>query len=213
MSFNERDDVTISIDLDEFKKAFTKIVDDVATGVITSRKLNTAADVKEYLASFGDAAPDLRKKGQYTAADVTQGSPQPSATPLPVEPSARKPRQSRSVIPSTIKCGLANPRISDVFTELKRLRVANFPNATAVMLRTFLEMCVSHYIDKTKKTGELLAPHKKKGKPADWYPSLRQQLEFLLTLDAVDFPISPLGRKSMRKVLSDKDSPIRLEHL
>jgi len=164
----------------EFTKAFKKIVTDTAGGDINTRSLNTAQDIKKYLATFGDAKPDLAKKGRFEISQLAKGSTR--LKPAAKRPAAKKktPRPSQSVIPTIIKCSCASKRINDVFAELKRLRLDRYPNASAVLLRTLIDLCVCNYLENTKEMKNLLAKHQGKGKKKDWAPSLHQMLNYLL---------------------------------
>jgi hypothetical protein len=197
----------------EFQKGFSRIVHDIVTGKADTRVLNDSDAIKKYLGTLGSARPNLNKRGNFTAADLISISHQRAAPATP-KPAPRKPARSPSVIPTGWKCHLKSDRIRDVFDELKRLRLGAFLNSSAMLLRTLLELSVSHYIDSAGKTDELLKPFLAKNKPKDWYPSLRQQLEFILEKDADKwFTLKPLHYKAIRRLQTDEATPLTLDSL
>ena len=67
ISFDTDRNLVGHVSPEEFKKAYKKMVSDIATDDISSRGLNNTDDIKKYFSSFGDAAPDLSKRGSFTA--------------------------------------------------------------------------------------------------------------------------------------------------
>ncbi len=120
-------------------------------------------------------------------------------------------RDSRYLIPSEVRCHLRSPRIADIFRELRHLKVAEFENACAVLLRILVELVVGNYLDKTKKIQPLLEAAKKKGRGPDWYPTLRQMLTAVIA--DKDIQLHTLARKGLNKMLSDVDHPLSLDQM
>ena len=54
------------------------------------------------------------------------------------------------MIPKTFKLSISDQKANNVYHELQILVVKNFPNASAILLRTFLELTVGFY---SKKRG------------------------------------------------------------
>jgi hypothetical protein len=50
------------------------------------------------------------------------------------------------LIPKSCRLTIPNPRINEIYQELKKLSLSEFPNAVAVLLRVFLELSVDYYI-------------------------------------------------------------------
>lgn len=195
----------------EFKRGFAKIVTDVAKGDVTSRVLNNIDTINQYLKSIDDYRPDKSKKGSFTPKDIIKKLKKPAITPTK-QRKARTRRSTLRLIPSGLKCGLDNQRIHDVFNELRRLKVTEFPNAIAIMLRVLLELSVSHYIQRAGETRDLLEQHAaKKKNQTDWHPSLNQQLQFLL--QHMNLPLEPLERKGLNQFVSSKDTAFTLGSL
>ncbi len=77
----------------------------------------------------------------------------------------RKPRRKtkpRGIVPSDFSCDLSNQRINYIFDELKKLPVAQYPNATAILLRGLLEMSLSYYLNRTGHLDKMIEAAKKK---------------------------------------------------
>jgi hypothetical protein len=195
----------------EFEKGFSKVVEDAATGKINTRSLNNTADIKKYLGTFGNSKPNLAKKGKFEIRQLIKGAS--ISTKATLAPKAKKkvPRQSQSVIPSIISCTCASNRIRDVFAELRSLRLEKYPNATALLLRTLIDLCVSNYLDKTGEMKPLLARFQKKGKPTDWAPSLHQMLEYLL--QEMDCGLGGQALRALRTFNSSRKDTICLDGL
>lgn len=213
IEFNEEGELRGSIDPNEFKKGYRRIVTDVATKKVDSRTHNKASNFEQYVSELGDDKPNLRKKGTFTAQSIL--NPQQKAKPEPVQPKAKpKPnakRGSAKLFSASLKCYLENRRTNQVFDELYRLKVAENPTCSVVLIRILLEDCVSNYLDKTCKMDELLEKHKKKGKKNDWYPTLRQMLNQLI--EDEDFKLHPLALKTVKRLVNGQDQIMSLDTL
>jgi hypothetical protein len=202
------------LDGEEFKKAYTQIVTDIATGKINTRELNNSADIKKYLNGLGDAKPNPKKKGTWTSVEMLSGKTAAAKTAIKAasKPKApATPKDDAFLIPKGFKCRLTQPRIKEIFGELRRMKRHDFPNGCAVLTRIFLELVIGHYLDKTGKIQPLLDRAKKDKKPSDWYPSLTQMLAALL--QDPDFKLKPLPKKALNKMVSDDDSLLSIEHV
>lgn len=197
----------------EFKRGFVKVVADVAEGNVTSRDLNDNNSIRAYLKTIEKYKPDQNKRGSFKSNDIIKKPKTPAVTMPTKQKRTPGHRLPRGLIPSDLKCGVSSQRVHNVFNELRRLKpVAEFRNAVAIMLRVFLELSVSHYIQQTGKTKNLLDIHaKQKQNRPDWHPSLRQQLDFMLK--QMDLPLEPLERKALNQFLSSKHTAFTLDSL
>jgi hypothetical protein len=214
ISFDSNQQMVGSVHPDEFKKAIARILSDMSDGKkLTSRVINSATDAENYAKSLGDDLPDRKKKGSFTAADFEPkaSASQPKAQQAPPKKPTSGQRQSPSVIPFGVKCQVKSTRINDVFDELRRLRLDKHPNASAVLFRILLELCIGHYLHQTKQIEPLLAKAKKDKKPTDWYPPLRHMLDAILKDTSIT--IHPLARKRLNKFVSDDKSPLSVDGL
>jgi hypothetical protein len=197
----------------EFEKAYLKIVKDIAVRAVDTRALNDAKGIKKYLKSLASVAPDKSKAGTFTSANfrtsggLNKGKEAATQAPTP----RRSNRKLAALIPRSFKCNLNMPRIAEVLDELQRLRVRDFENAAAVLLRIFVELSMSHYMESTGRMEILIARLDKNGtKPKDWTPSLRQMLNDLLTKDTT-IKIPRQAFKALSKAVSDDDYPLSLD--
>jgi hypothetical protein len=200
------------ISASEFKKGFARVVTDVAEGSVTSRNLNDSQSIKRYLKKIKVHEPDKRKKGSFKSKDIIK-KPEKSMATIPAKQKRTRARRSATtLIPSDLKCGVDNQRIHDVFNELRRLKVAKFTNAAAIMVRVLLELSVSHFIQQSHRTQDLLKKYNKnQQRPADWHPSLRQQLNFMI--DEMSLPLEPLELKALKTFSQQRQTPMTLDTL
>ena len=215
IEFDSNKELIGKVNPDEFKKGYAKIVEDVAKGAVHSRIVNKIENVRSYLSGFGDRKPVLRRKGSFTAADLT-GEAGPSKKKKPGKPvrKAKTLKQPAALIPRHIKCTVENQRIIDIFQELRKLKVAQFPNAVAIMFRSLLEMSAHYYLDKTGQLKNVIDKQRRRKKghlPRDWSPTLRQMLSHIASDNTVD--MNPLAKKAIRHLLSDTDNPLTADSL
>ena len=205
-----------SVSKEEFKKGFAKVVSDVAIGGkdgINSRKLHDNKTIRAYISSIKKYKPNETSKGSFTPHSLIAKSSQPSPSGTPNKKKATR-RKSALLLPSDVRCEVDDRRIRQVFTELKTLqkRPAEYPNAIAILLRVLLDLGVSHYIQSHGKTKDLIRRFDKQGqRRADWHPSLRQQLQFLL--EDMQLPLEPLELKSLKRFHEKKTDQIALDEL
>lgn len=217
-------DVRGTIHQDEFLKAFARIVSDIAKGEHGSRTLNTVEQIVEYVGSLGRDAPDRKRKGSFTPADIVadgpeEGSKSSGAKSGPAR-TARPPRVSPSIIPIGVKCTVADERVRDIFAELKRTNLEGpkrAPNTSAVMTRILLELAVGHYLVRTGKMKAIVEARRareakrQRTLPREWHPTLREMLQAM-----VDDPGGPLqsnALKAARRVLARDAAGLSLEDL
>jgi hypothetical protein len=188
-----------------FVKAYGQVITDIALNEIDSRALNKAEDAEQYVKKVLSKAPPNNKGGTFAMNEVLTTAKKPAAGAAAKAAKASKPKPKQTtVIPRGYKCGVSDRRTQDVFDELRQLKVEDFPNAAAVMLRILLELSVDRYMHKTGALDDLLKkvrakdPNKKK----DWSPSLEQMLNELVM--APSFRSHPAALKLLNKMISDK---------
>ena len=198
---------------EEFKKAYSRILRDIAAGTIDTRKLNSSAEIRNYLKGFGKSKPDRTKKATWTSVSLLSGKTKAAKEALTVanKPKTVVQRDDPFLVPRGFRCELKQPRIKEVFGELRRMKRREFPNGCAVLTRIFVELVIGYYLDKTGKIQPLLDKAKKDKKPADWYPTLSQMMNSLL--QDSDISLKPLARKALNKMVTDDQSVLSLEHL
>ena len=219
VSFDENKRLVGQVDVNEFKKGYTKIITDIAEGNVTSRILNTTEAMDEYLLTFGQERPNLKKKGSFNS-DTLLKMRTPK-TLVPPSTTKRKPRPKpipRALIPSSFQCDVNNQRINDVFNELKKLPVAQLPNAVALMLRSLIEMSLGYYLDRTghltKITEKERVKRESKGGllPNDWHPKLTEMLRYVVDKDTKIITNGNL-LQALRKLIAEKNTLLSIDTL
>jgi predicted transcriptional regulator len=207
---DSKDIFQIVVAPEEFKKAFKKMVTDVAEEIVTSRTHNTGKEIDVYLRSFGPLRPN-RKQTATVAADEVIGVPD---VPKRQKPTLATKPASPTILPQGLRCQLDIARINELFRELHQLKLAKFPNASVIMLRSLLDMATSHYFDTNGHTKLLKDRLNKKGtspRPPNWHPSLDQMFKYML--DDASVPLNPTARKVLAKLVSNPQSPLSLESM
>lgn len=202
-----------TIDEAEFKKGYKKVVVDVAKGNQDSRSLGTTEQVKKYLDTFStQEKPDLTKKGRFTSDTLIAGKGKGRGelgTKQPVS-TKRPKRKPTGLIPKSVSCEVNNQRVNDTFNELRTLPVAKYPNATAVLFRSLLEMALSHYLEVSgelyiiiNEENERLAKERKPIK-RDWHPSLKRMLRHI-TSPKCNLIQNPNMKRALDKFTNQKE--------
>jgi len=194
-----------------FLRAFRGIVADVATGKVDSRVANNAENITKYIRTIEDVRPAGRSRSKFSIRNHLQQTDQPTPVVTVKGTARRRTAQSRSAIPKGLKCFCADSRVEDIYGELRRLHLDKNPNASSVLLRLLLEFSVSYYLDSTGQIEILLERFRKRdNKSPDWYPSLRQLMDHLLT---IDIGLQPLERKALQKFVQTRNENNTLDAL
>ena len=203
LQFDNRGRVSAKAKPKAFRDAYRRVLTEIANKTVDTRKLNRADDVDAYVGHLAAVAPPEQKRA-YSMSDL-MGSPPPASQPAVADPAPQRTARSKSknLIPSTIRCTLDDPRVKEIFRELKKLnpKPGAFPNAHAVLLRLLLEFGVAHYLTETGLIKPLLQRVKDKKKGKDWSPTLTQMLRELLS--APDLTLSPNARKAITRLVND----------
>lgn len=197
---------------EEFKKGYTKVVTDIANGDIDTRKINKSDDIKNYLKGIASSKPNHAKKATWTSTEMLSGNTTETKKAIKAATkSTKKPKSESFLIPRGFGCALKSQRIKEVFAELRRLKVADYPNACAVLLRIFVELVVGYNLDKTGKSQPLFDKAKKEGKKSDWAPTLRQLMR--VCMEDKDLKLKALNRKALNRMVNEDDSFLSLDHI
>jgi hypothetical protein len=183
-------------------------------GEIDTRKLNKATAVHKYINVLDSLKPS--RVGSFSSATLLgETGNTGSTTAVPPKQKSKMVRPIPYLVPKSLKCGLSMPRISDILGELQRLKVEGYENSVSVLLRIFVEMSISHYMEATGNMKSLVARlDKDKKKPSSWTPTFRQMLLDMLQNDK-DFiaAIPKQALKALTKAVSDTDHPLSLDSL
>lgn len=117
---------------DSFKDAYARIIEDVVSGHISSRKhIDTEENAKTYLKEIVDGTPKVGDKVEASKLKVKSSK------------SAKKSR----LFPTSLVCTIENsPGIERRLEELQKLPFATFKYASIDALRSFLEITLKQYL-------------------------------------------------------------------
>jgi hypothetical protein len=129
---------------DQVLRPLTKFIDDVATGLQTSRSLNTVKQRTDYLSKFAaDERPD-------PVTELEVPVPFDEAPETTEKRSTRKAARKRDrasgatrpfLVPDTVRLQIPHDRVHRIYLELKTVvRVDDAANATGALYRMLLEM-------------------------------------------------------------------------
>lgn len=125
---------------DDFDKVYSRVITDITSGIATSRKeLMKEKDRKKYIDSVVHEVlngQEINKNNKKNAASF--------------RPSKLIKSSQKFLVPKSFEDTLNAPGIGRVLWELQRIDYANFPNATADLLRTFLEITLKKYLQEIK---------------------------------------------------------------
>lgn len=181
----EGEELRGEIHQDDFEKAFRRIVTDLAMKEEDSRSLSSAADFKSYLKRMKSDLPTKARRGRFkldATGAISEGAAQVNESKKRAEKStAPKRRGTKNVIPRHFRPGASGDRVQAVCTELRNLDLERYANASALLLRTLIDICVTEYMESIGAAAECIKKFREKdNKPRGWTPTLRQNLTFLL---------------------------------
>jgi hypothetical protein len=147
----ERGIVKTILPKEEAIRGLGKIVTDIATRKINVKDIYLKRDRLKYLDNLEeDELPDLKKKvkTRWSLSKPPKDSLKESTKSQKASTLSRN-----SIIPKNLRIDIENDRVNDIFGELRRLYIKNFPNAGSILLRVFLELSLDHYITENSSLG------------------------------------------------------------
>lgn len=128
----------------EVLKGLSRVVRDAAHGDLKVSTIETKKHRAEYLKTFkaGDLPSKRAKPGDAREVGATGAAPLPSDRPT----TRRSPRKRSVLVPHGCALNITLPKARDIYSELRRLRVDEYPNAIGVLFRVFLELSVDQYL-------------------------------------------------------------------
>ncbi|MBK6828308.1 MAG: hypothetical protein IPG86_16270 [Chitinophagaceae bacterium] len=124
----------------DFDKVYSRVVSDIASGIATSRKeLMKEVHRKKYINSVVQEeleGQDINKTGKKSASSF--------------KPSKLHSNIPKWLIAKSIENTLEAPGVGRVLWELQNIDYIKFPNATADLLRTFLEISLKKYLQEIR---------------------------------------------------------------
>jgi hypothetical protein len=153
-------DVVSLYPLEEVVKGLTRIVEELKTETVTVPHLYHAQQRRDYIGGFG--RKDLPKKRSMlkdpvVLSDLTTGRAKPRTVKSTTggKGGTKKPPTRTTVIPATTtQLNVAPPRINGIYNELLTMNAEQYPNASSVLLRVFIELSVDHVIDEKNLMSE-----------------------------------------------------------
>jgi hypothetical protein len=143
---NKNGAVQSSVSKKEVIKGLAQLATDLLDPRFTVGKIYSKENRAKYLNEFDpNKKPNISSKETNPWHLVT--TIQTSGPELRPKP---QPSERKVVIPKNCSINIGNPKVSNIFTELKKLEVAKYPNAASVLLRVFVELSCDCYIDARK---------------------------------------------------------------
>lgn len=190
------------INKDEFIKGFKKIIEDVATGEIDSRKYNKMEQRKAYINNLPfQYQPDLSQKGSFGGSDFKE---------INVPQSGRKQDRSKKTpkglfFQADIPFKLGSTSLRIMYNELRDIDVAKFPNASHDLLRSFLECLIVFYLQE-KSEYKLIKKSEKHN------PRLSEMLTFVSSSECHSIKDGNI-KQIVRQIKSDWSDSYSLERM
>lgn len=139
---------TASLTENDVKKLATHLVSEWKK--FSGRKVGDIYSKGDRLSYAKEVAKKLKlKPGTGTTPLITstvkEGQRPATRTRLPSHSSER-----RTLVPRDIRLNITRGRIRDIYLELKQLDVNSFPNAVAVLFRSFIEFSAEHHLKQSR---------------------------------------------------------------
>lgn len=148
----QKEEIITDLPDSELAKGVGRMVRDLAHQRIIVSDIDNKKQRKDYVDGFlKEELPDRSKttNSSRTVRTAATGDNSPvGKTSTKTTPASNKPRAT--LIPKGCVFGISNPRISNISRELRYLKLEEYPNSAAVLLRVFLELSVDEYL--TNKT-------------------------------------------------------------
>lgn len=191
------------IDKGEFSKGYRKIIEDIATGEIDSRKTNTSTQIQKYLIDLpDDCRPDLQKQGKLTSKDFKEAKFDKNND---VKTYRSTPKPEGLFLSSHVPFKIKSTALRFLYDELKDINVEKFPNATHDLLRSFLECALIVFFKQIGEFGSIQ-------KNDSHNPKLGEMLNHIINGKSAHITDSNII-DVVKQIKSDYDSPYSLERL
>ena len=135
---------------EEVINGLIQVAKDLLNPKFNVKRIYTKEDRRDYIKQFAKSnKPNTNNKAtkpwQFNA----------STSGLISKPTAKtrpNPIGRSTLIPKTCALKIKNPKVNAVYHELQKLKIDNFTNAAAVLLRVFVELSLDCYIEDNKLT-------------------------------------------------------------
>lgn len=141
----------------EVAKSLTRVVEDLKTEEIKVGDIyhsQQRIDYAESLPASDLPDPSTRLTSLVPIQNADDVSADGATKPPSPRPRRRKKKQyvRTALIPKDCILDISPPRINNIYLELLNLSVDQYPNASSVSLRVFVELSVDHYIKQNNLT-------------------------------------------------------------
>lgn len=198
---------------DELIKPLRRMVLDLAEKKVTVSNLKDKTAQAEYVRGLGtDDKPKLSRAA--VVRDVKDFKDGEFKRPAFASGGVKKKKgynaaQRKTLIPAPVKLNVSEAKIADIYLELRKLKMEDFPNSCAVLLRVFLELSIDAYMDKNGIDRHFVEP--KSGNKHDM--ALRKKL-----LAVIDDMVSKKGHRkhdfdAVNRAVGDSTSPLHIDLL
>lgn len=140
--------VTTRYPASEVAKPLTKIARELGADSFKVGEIYTKEDREEFLGRLKRADRPNARTALPVAAElqVSMVPTAPAVASGTVSKRGRPTKRRSTVAPSLLALTIPNQRIKDIYRELQRIKVEEFANAGAVLIRVFLELTVDHFL-------------------------------------------------------------------
>lgn len=192
----------------EVIKPLRRLVREIAEKKVTSRSFNKGADIVDHLNGFGK--PDKADLSKKTTERPLEGIQKAEFTATPKQPKPRpnKPTTERpNAVPKGCSLNVTDNRISEIYSELRTLKLADSRNAISVLLRVFLELSVDHFLEANGI--DLRLPADPKSGKKGWKKLDKKLAETVAILIKLGVPAAHFA--AVTRSVSDKNSPMHTD--
>lgn len=151
--------------------------------------------------STDDLNKNLKVKPNTVEKEKPKTDDKPSSNKVNVK--ERENTQNRKyLIPKSFKLNISNAKINDIYTELKKVGVEEYPNIVGAAFRIFLELSIDYYIEQNKSELNVRENDKLKNK----MEKVKNNINSTLQLDSSEF-------KNINRAIGSNNNIISIDTL
>jgi hypothetical protein len=137
---------------EEVVKPLTRVAKELAADTFKVGEIYTKDDRDQFIRRLRRADRPNPKTAAATATELTVASSvtAPKNSGAGGKKQGRPAKRRSRVAPPTLSLKIAHSRIKDIYRELQRLKVEDFANSGAILIRVFLELSVDHFLKVNK---------------------------------------------------------------
>ena len=206
------DKLRTSLPAEEALKPLKRMVLDLAEKAINVTKLKTKEQQVAYINTFAKAdTADLSKSSATFRAveNIVHSEFDPGTTKAAKKKSSRAAAPRLTIVPKSCRLNVTTAKISEIYEELRSLRLAKNPHAIAVLLRVFLETSTDHYMTSVASPK---IPMKKPTPAGDKDKSLQVKIEESMN-HMIAGGIAHKTFDGVRRGISNKNHPLSVDLL